>query len=142
LAVRARIVLACAEPGVVYERVAADLGVTTMTVGKWRKRFLQARLEGLADSERPGRPKAGLELTDMEREQLTRWSRRAKTSQVLALRSKIVLACARALSNKQAAHGTEGDTGTVTRWRGRFIARRLAGLGRRTSAGTPALDPA
>ena len=33
LAVRAKIVLACAEPGVVYERVAADLGVTTMTVG-------------------------------------------------------------------------------------------------------------
>jgi hypothetical protein len=33
LAVRAKIVLACAEPGVVYERLAADLGVTTMTVG-------------------------------------------------------------------------------------------------------------
>jgi hypothetical protein len=33
LAVRAQIVLACAEPGVVYERVATDLGVTTMTVG-------------------------------------------------------------------------------------------------------------
>ena len=128
LAVRARIVLACAEPGVVYERVAADLGVTTMTVGKWRKRFLQARLEGMADSERPGRPKAGLELTDMEREQLTRWSRRAKTSQVLALRSKIVLACARGLSNKQAATELRVTPGTVTRWRGRFIARRLAGL--------------
>ena len=125
---RARIVLACAEPGVVYERVAADLGVTTMTVGKWRKRFLQARLEGMADSERPGRPKAGLELTDMEREQLTRWSRRAKTSQVLALRSKIVLACARGLSNKQAATELRVTPGTVTRWRGRFIARRLAGL--------------
>lgn len=36
-AVRARIVLACAEPGVIYERVAVDLGVTSMTVGKWRK---------------------------------------------------------------------------------------------------------
>ena len=44
LAVRAKIVLACAEPGVVYERVAAELGVTTMTVGKWRKRFAQDRL--------------------------------------------------------------------------------------------------
>jgi transposase-like protein len=39
LAVRAKIVLACAEPGVVYERVAAELGVTTMTVGAWRERF-------------------------------------------------------------------------------------------------------
>ena len=33
MAVRARIVLRCAEPGAVYERIAADLGVTTMTVG-------------------------------------------------------------------------------------------------------------
>ena len=55
LAVRAKIVLACAEPGVVYERVAADLGVTTMTVGAWRKRFARARLDGLAEGKRPGR---------------------------------------------------------------------------------------
>ena len=55
-AVRAAIVLACAEPGVVYERVAADLGVTTMTVAKWRKRFVEDRLDGLVDGERPGRP--------------------------------------------------------------------------------------
>jgi transposase-like protein len=38
-AVRAAIVLACAEAGVVYERVAAELGVTKMTVLKWRRRF-------------------------------------------------------------------------------------------------------
>src|ERR1022692_1717119 len=67
LAVRARIVLAWAEPGVVYERVAADLGVTTMTVGSWRRRFAAARLDGLADGMRPGRPKTGLVLTDAER---------------------------------------------------------------------------
>ena len=33
LAVRAKIVLACAEPGVVHEQLAGELGVTTMTVG-------------------------------------------------------------------------------------------------------------
>jgi transposase-like protein len=60
---RAKIVLACAESGVVYERVAADLGVTTMTVGKWRKRFAQARCDGLTDGLRPRRPKAQLVLT-------------------------------------------------------------------------------
>ena len=38
LAVRAKIVRACAEPGVVYERVADDLRVTTTAVGKWRQR--------------------------------------------------------------------------------------------------------
>jgi transposase len=65
-AVRARIVLACAEHGVVYERVAADPGVTRMTVGKWRERFGQDRCDGLVDGVRPGRPKTPLELTDSE----------------------------------------------------------------------------
>ena len=42
---------------------------------------------------RTGRPKAVLELTEQEREQLSRWERRRKSSQALALRSRIVLAC-------------------------------------------------
>jgi transposase-like protein len=54
LAVRARIVLACAEPGVVYQRVAADLGVPEMTTAKWRERFT-ARLDGLVGGELLGR---------------------------------------------------------------------------------------
>src|SRR5215212_11694521 len=99
LAVRAKIVLACAEPGVVYERLASELGVTAMTVGAWRKRFAQARCAGLVDGRRSGRPKAELVVTEDEREQLTRWSRRAKTAQALALRSKIVVACADGWSN-------------------------------------------
>ena len=128
LAVRAKIVLACAEPGAVYERVAAELGVTTMTVGKWRKRFGRARCDGLTDGFRSGRPKAQLVLSDAEREQLTRWSRRAKTAQSLAVRSKIVLACAGGLSNAAVAAQLRVTPGTVTRWRGRFVARRLEGL--------------
>jgi transposase len=128
LAVRAKIVLACAEPGVVYERLASELGVTTMTVGAWRKRFARARCAGLVDGRRPGRPKAELMLTEDEREQLTRWSRRAKTAQALALRSKIVLACADGLTNKQVAEQLRATPGTVTRWRGRFVAHRLDGL--------------
>lgn len=64
---RAQIVLACAEPGVVYDQLAADLGVTTMTVSKWRKRFAQSRVDGLRDGQRPGRPKADVVLTDGER---------------------------------------------------------------------------
>jgi transposase len=58
LAVRAKIVLGCAEPGVVYQRLAAELGVTVMTVGTWRKRFARARCAGLVDGRRSGRPKA------------------------------------------------------------------------------------
>ncbi len=125
---RARIVLACAEPGVVYERLAADLGVSAMTVGKWRKRFAESRLDGLRDARRSGRPTVGLVLTGDEAEQLRRWSRRAKTSQALALRARIVLACAAGASNKQVANDLRVMESTVARWRGRFAERRLEGL--------------
>ena len=43
---------------------------------------------------RTGRPKAVLTLDDEERETLARWARRPSSPQSLALRSKIVLACA------------------------------------------------
>src|SRR5258705_10929212 len=75
-AVRARIVLALAEPSAVPARVAADLGVTVATVDKWRKRFEAAGVDGLIDIQRPGRPKADLVLSAGEREPLTQGSRR------------------------------------------------------------------
>jgi transposase len=56
LARRARIVLACAE-GHDNQAVARKLPVTPATVGKWRKRFVQERLEGLYDEPRPGAPR-------------------------------------------------------------------------------------
>lgn len=138
VALRARIVLACAEPGAFGSRVAADLGVTPDTVVTWRRRFVEARLGGLCDEQRPGRPKAELVLSDGEREQLLRWSRRAKSAQALALRSRIVLACAvPGASNVEVAAQLGTTPGTVARWRGRFTRERLDGLADEKRPGRP-----
>ena len=64
LALRSKIVLKAAD-GVANTQIAADLGTSAVTVGKWRKRFLQYRLDGLADDPRPGRP-ASISLDQVE----------------------------------------------------------------------------
>ena len=56
LATRAATVLACAE-GLDNKGVAERLHVSPATVGKWRSRFVESRLEGLLDEPRPGTPR-------------------------------------------------------------------------------------
>jgi transposase len=56
LALRARIVLACAEGGQ-NKAVAARLGLQRQTVGKWRQRFIEQRVDGLHDEPRSGTPR-------------------------------------------------------------------------------------
>jgi transposase len=67
LALRARIVLRCAENGSSIGGVAGQLDVSRATVSKWRSRFLADRLDGLSDEPRPGRPRT---ITDDQIEQV------------------------------------------------------------------------
>src|SRR5215469_10540527 len=124
---RARIILACAE-GMSNAGAAQALGVAVKSVSKWRRQFAADRLAGLEDAAPVGRRKAELVLEEAERAQLVRWARRGKTAQYLALRAKIVLACAEGGTNKQVAADLGVDESTVARWRGRFLAKRLDGL--------------
>jgi transposase len=85
LALRARIILSCAE-GRSNTAVADELEITQATVGKWRQRFLDQRLDGLLDEPRPGAPRS-ISDADVERvitltlettpEDATHWSTRS-----------------------------------------------------------------
>ena len=85
LAQRARIVLRCAT-GANNQVVAREVGVTRLTVGRWRRRFVTTRVDGLLDEPRPGAPRT---ITDADVERVvqltletvprdaTHWSTRA-----------------------------------------------------------------
>jgi transposase len=74
---RSRIVLAYAQ-GASNTEDATDPRVHVSTVGKWRRRFLKLRLEGLIDEPWPGRPPL-ISLDQVEDVVVTTWSRRHAT---------------------------------------------------------------
>jgi transposase len=90
LASRARIVLAVAAGGTDIA-VAARLGASRQTVGKWRRRYLAHGLDGLLDEPRPGAPRT---ISDAQVEEVivrtletapsdaTHWSTRSMAAQV------------------------------------------------------------
>jgi transposase len=90
LARRSRILLACAD-GMDTTAVASKVGVNQATVGKWRRRFVAKRLDGLVDEPRPGAPRS---ITDDDVERVvvktledkpldaTHWSTRDLARQV------------------------------------------------------------
>lgn len=97
LALRARIILQCAS-GKTNTDVADQLGITKQTVGKWRRRFIEHRIDGLLDEPRPGAPRR---ITDEEVEDLiattlestprnaTHWSTRSMSAHTGLSRSTV-----------------------------------------------------
>ena len=80
---------------------------------------------------------APLALSDEERRTLEGWTRRRKTAQALALRSRIVLACAEGGTNTAVAERVGVDRNTVATWRARFLRDRLDGLTDEPRPGRP-----
>ena len=89
-ALRARIVLA-SEGGLSNQQIAQELSTTALTVGKWRSRFAQERMDGLVDAPRSGAPRM---ISDEQVEAVltktlegspvnrTHWSRRAMAKEM------------------------------------------------------------
>jgi transposase len=80
------------------EAVAAELAITRQTVGRWRRRFLAHRLDGLVDEPRPGTPRR---VSDAQVEHViattletrprdaTQWSNRTLAKQVALSHSTV-----------------------------------------------------
>lgn len=75
-----------------------------------------------------GRPIPELILSSEEQATLQAWARRPKTAQALALRARMVLACAEGKNNTAVSAALRLCKQTVGKWRGRFVAKRLEGL--------------
>src|SRR5438552_16030590 len=86
---------------------------------------------------RLGRPKVALILTDDERVRLDSLAHRSRTAPHLALRARIVLACADGHDNNVVAKRLRMSQTTVCKWRGRFLRVRLDGPYDEPRPGTP-----
>jgi transposase len=97
LAMRARVILGCADGGNNKE-VAARLGMSRLTVGRWRSRFIRSGVDGLLDEPRPGAPrkisdaaveKAVVLTLESKPQDATHWSTRSLAKRTGLSRSSI-----------------------------------------------------
>lgn len=83
-----------------------------------------------------GRPKAAVVVTESERAELMRLTKRARVNRAVAFRARIVLACADA-PDTAVVRRLRTTKSTVAKWRLRFVARRLEGLYDEPRVGAP-----
>jgi transposase len=86
---------------------------------------------------RTGRPLTPITVTNDQRATLQSWTRRSKTAQALALRARIILACAEGKPNGVVASLVRVRQQTVCKWRSRFVNKGLEGLLDEPRPGTP-----
>src|SRR5438445_7135189 len=86
---------------------------------------------------RTGRPIPPLVITEDQRATLESWTRRRKTAQALALRAKIILACAEGKPNGVVARQARVRQQTVGKGRSRFVSKGVEGLLDEPRPGTP-----
>ncbi len=97
LAMRARVILSCADGGNNKE-IAGRLGMSRLTVGRWRARFIRSGVDGLLDEPRPGAPRKisdaavekALTLTlESKPKDATHWSTRSLAKRTGLSRSSV-----------------------------------------------------
>ena len=89
---------------------------------------------------RTGRPLSPLSVSQEQRATLENWARRPKTGQALALRARIILACAEKAETQWCGEpnfDTRVRQQTVSKWRSRFVSKGLEGLLDEPRPGTP-----
>jgi transposase len=84
-----------------------------------------------------GRPTITLELSEDERATLKAWVRARKTPAAEKLRAQIVLACAQGESGASIGARLSVSEQTISKWRRRFAAYRIAGLSDAPRSGQP-----
>src|SRR3979411_1571828 len=84
-----------------------------------------------------GRPRTEVVITDSERTELRRLTKRAHVNRAVAFRARVVLAVAANTTDKAVARRLRTTKTTVAKWRVRFNACRLAGLYDEPRVGAP-----
>lgn len=126
LRMRAKAILACADDKTNLS-IGRELGITNLTIGRWRRQFRVNRLEGFA-LERRGRSARELVLDRAERTTLESWSSSERLPRKLITRARVILACASGHKNTEIARQTGISHITVGIWRKLFIRRGVDGL--------------